>query len=379
MSVGDRGIMRNSKQTIRELLEGTGVELNGALPSDIQVQDDRFYDRVLSDGATGLGEAYMDGWWECESMDVMIEKILRADLESKVSPAKLIIPVVYSKLVNRQRRARAFDIGRRHYDIGNDLYRRMLDKRMTYTCGYWACAADLDEAQEHKLDLTCRKLFLEPGMKVLDIGCGWGSFAGFAAERYGVEVVGITVSREQVELGRELHADKTVDLRLQDYRRADGVYDRVVSLGMFEHVGAKNYRTFMDVVRRCLAEDGLFLLHTIGTNTPKTAVDPWTDKYIFPGGMLPTAARISAALEGRFVIEDWHNFGPDYDPTLMAWMANVDRHKHELAELGYDERFYRMWRYFLLSSAGAFRARRNHLWQIVLSKPGDTGGYRSVR
>jgi len=371
--------MKTSTQTIQELLKGTGVELNGALSSDIQVQDDRFYDRAPSDGAIGLGEAYMDGWWECESMDVMIEKILRADLESKVSPAKLIFPVVYSKLVNRQRRARAFDIGKRHYDIGNDLYRRMLDKRMTYTCGYWAHAADLNEAQEHKLDLTCRKLLLEPGMKVLDIGCGWGSFAGFAAERYGVEVVGITVSREQVELGRELHADKTVDLRLQDYRQADGVYDRVVSLGMFEHVGAKNYKTFMDVVRRCLADNGLFLLHTIGTNTPKTAVDPWTDKYIFPGGMLPTAARISAALEGRFVIEDWHNFGPDYDPTLMAWMANVDRHKCELAELGYDERFYRMWRYFLLSSAGAFRARRNHLWQIVLSRPGNTGGYRSVR
>lgn len=371
--------MKSAERTIRGLLSGTGVELNGDRPSDVRVLDNRFYDRVLSDGSVGFGEAYMDGWWECEALDVMIDRLLRADLESRVSPAKLILPVLYAKLVNRQRRARAFDVGTRHYDLGNELYRRMLDKRMTYTCGYWERAGDLDQAQEHKLDLSCRKMGLEPGMRVLDIGCGWGSFAGFAAERYGVGVVGVTVSREQVELGREMHRGLPVELRLQDYREIDGTYDRVVSLGMFEHVGVKNYRKFMDVVLRCLKDDGLFLLHTIGTDTPKTAVDPWTDKHIFPGGMLPTATRIAAAAEGRLVIEDWHNFGRDYDPTLMAWMANVDRHRQELQDLGYDERFYRMWRFFLLSSAGGFRARRNHLWQIVMSKPVYSGNYRSVR
>jgi cyclopropane-fatty-acyl-phospholipid synthase len=371
--------MKSAERTIRGLLAGAGVDLNGDRPSDVQVFDDRFYDRVLSDGAVGFGEAYMDGWWECEALDVMIDRLLRADLESRVSPVKLIGPVLYAKLVNRQRRARAFDIGTRHYDLGNELYRRMLDKRMTYTCGYWEHAGDLDQAQEHKLDLSCRKMGLAPGMRVLDIGCGWGSFAGFAAERYGVEVVGVTVSREQLELGREMTRRLPVELRLQDYREVDGTYDRIVSLGMFEHVGVKNYKTFMDVVLRCLKDDGLFLLHTIGTNTPKTAVDPWTDKHIFPGGMLPTAARITAAAEGRLAIEDWHNFGRDYDPTLIAWMANVDRHRQALQDLGYDEQFYRMWRFFLLSSAGVFRARRNHLWQIVMSKPDYSGNYRSVR
>ncbi|HSH41250.1 MAG TPA: cyclopropane fatty acyl phospholipid synthase [Arenicellales bacterium] len=371
--------MNRAERTVRGLLDGTGVELNGDRPSDLRVIDDRFYERVLSDGSIGFGEAYMDGWWECEALDVMIDRLLRADLESRVSPAKLILPVLYAKLVNRQRRSRAFDVATRHYDLGNELYRRMLDRRMTYTCGYWEHAEDLDQAQEHKLDLTCRKMELAPGMRVLDIGCGWGSFAGFAAERYGVEVVGVTVSKEQVELGREMTSGLPVDLRLQDYREVEGTYDRIVSLGMFEHVGLKNYEIFMQVVLRCLKDDGLFLLHTIGTNTSATAVDPWTDKHIFPGGMLPTAARISAAVEGRLVIEDWHNFGLDYDPTLMAWMANVDRHRHELQDLGYDERFYRMWRFFLLSSAGGFRARRNHLWQIVLSKPGYSGRYRSVR
>jgi len=371
--------MTNAKRTVEGLLAEAEVELNGGRPFDIQVNDERLYDRILSDGSIGLGEAYMDGWWDCERLDVMLDRLLRADLESRVSPARLIMPVLRSKLVNRQRRKRAFDIGRRHYDLGNELYRRMLDRRLTYTCGYWEQARDLEQAQEHKLELTCRKLHLEAGMRVLDIGCGWGSFAGFAAQRYGVEVVGVTVSREQVELGRRLCEGLPVDLRLQDYRDVEGVYDRVVSLGMFEHVGAGNYKTFMDVVRRSLAHDGVFLLHTIGTNTAKTAVDPWTDKYIFPGGMLPTASQISAAVEGRLVIEDWHNFGLDYDPTLMAWMANVDAHKQSLAAAGYDERFYRMWRFFLLSSAGGFRARRNHLWQIVLTHPGVTRAYRSVR
>jgi len=371
--------MKKAKETIEQLLAGTDVELNGSRPPDIRVHDDRFYERVLSDGSIGLGEAYMDGWWDCEALDVMIDRVLRANLESRVSPIRLIVPVLYAKVVNRQRRGRAFDIGKRHYDLGNELYRRMLDRRMTYTCGYWEHARSLDEAQEHKLDLVCRKMELKPGMRVLDIGCGWGSFAGYAAEKYGVEVVGVTVSREQVELGRELYGHLPVELRLQDYREVDGAYDRVVSLGMFEHVGARNYKRFMDEAARRLEADGLFLLHTIGTDTPKTAVDPWTDKYIFPGGMLPTATRITAAAQGRFVIEDWHNFGPDYDPTLIAWMANVDRCREELAELGYGERFYRMWRFFLLSSAGGFRARRNHLWQIVLAGPGSRRVYRSIR
>jgi cyclopropane-fatty-acyl-phospholipid synthase len=148
---------------------------------------------------------------------------------------------------------------------------------------------------------------------------------------------------------------------------------------MFEHVGPKNYRQYMQVVESCLVDDGLFLLHTIGTNTTKTAVDPWTNKYIFPGGVLPVAEQIAAAAGGVFIMEDWHNFGTHYDPTLMAWMANVDAHRDELRGLGYDERFYRMWRYFLLSSAGSARARRNQLWQIVYSKRGLDGGYESVR
>ncbi len=371
--------MKNAAQTIQDLLTSAEIEINGSRAFDVQVHRPEFYDRVLGDGVIGFGESYMSGWWDCAALDELIHRLLRADLEHAISPVKLLLPFVLSKLINRQRRSRAFKIGEQHYDLGNDLFRSMLDKRMTYTCGYWQDATDLDAAQEAKLDLVCRKIGLKPGMKILDIGCGWGSFVRFAAEKYQVEAVGITVAEEQIELGRRLCAGLPVELLLQDYRDVTGRFDRIVSLGMFEHVGVKNYRNYMNRIRRCLADDGLFLLHTIGTNTPKTSVDPWSDKYIFPGGMLPTQKWIAAATEGKLVMEDWHNFGVDYDPTLMAWMVNVDNHRQELARAGYGEDFYRMWRFFLLSSAGSFRARRNHLWQIVYSKDGVDGGYDSVR
>ena len=371
--------MPSAEATVRGLVSHLDIGFDGAAAHHIKVNDRSFFDRLLGGGALAFGETYMDGLWDCEALDELICKLLRADLEHRISPLKLLLPVLQAKIVNRQARRRAFDIGRHHYDIGNDLYTRMLDPRMTYSCGYWQAASDLADAQEAKLDLCCRKLGLEPGMRVLDIGCGWGSFASFAAERYGVEVVGYTVSTAQVELGRERCRDLAVELRLQDYREIEGRFDRIVSIGMFEHVGPKNYRSFMTVAERCLADDGLLLLHCIGTNTRRTAVDPWTDKYIFPGGVLPVAEQIAKAASGLFVMEDWHNFGTHYDPTLMAWMANIDRHRDALRDLGYDDRFYRMWRYFLLSSAGSARARRNQLWQIVYSKKGLAGGYVSVR
>jgi len=371
--------LNKAEITIRDLLELAHIAINGNQSYDLQVNDPGFYQRLLAGGALGLGETYMQGLWDCEALDVLIYKLLRADLEHSISPLKLLWPVLWSKLVNLQGKRRAFNIGEHHYDIGNDLYQWMLDPRLTYTCGYWKDATALNDAQEAKLDLVCRKIGLQTGMRVLDIGCGWGSFAGFAAERYGVEVVGVTVSKEQIALGQARYRDLNVDLRFQDYRDVQESFDRVVSLGMFEHVGPKNYRTYMQVVNNCLLDDGLFLLHTIGTNTTKTDVDPWTDKYIFPGGVLPVAQQINKASTGLFIMEDWHNFGADYDPTLMAWMANIDSHRDELREKGYDERFYRMWRYFLLSSAGSARARRNQLWQIVYSKHGLDGGYNPVR
>jgi len=367
---------------IRRKAEGllglAGVAIDGDRPWDIRVHDERLFARVMAEGALGLGESYMDGWWDAQRVDEFITHVLRADLDTKVQPWQEALGAVWARIVNLQRRGRAFEIGRRHYDIGNDLFSRMLDRRMIYSCGYWKDAATLDEAQEAKLDLVCRKLGLKAGMRVLDIGCGWGGTAMFAAERYGVSVVGITVSAEQVKLAQDACRGVDVEIRLQDYRDLDGRFDRVLSIGMFEHVGQKNYATFMAIVRRHLADDGLFLLHTIGSNRSVTSVDPWLERYIFPNSMLPSARQIAAAAEGRFVIEDWHSFGPDYDTTLMHWHRNVEAHWSELKDR-YDERFHRMWTYFLLSVAGGFRARKNQLWQLVLSPHGVPGGYRAPR
>jgi cyclopropane-fatty-acyl-phospholipid synthase len=364
-----------ARQTVQEILAESDVEIDGSQPWDLRVHHPDFYQRVLAGGSLALGESYMDGWWDCPALDQFFDRILAARLEKKIrtSPA-MRRAVLKAKITNLQRGSKAYIIGKRHYDIGNRLFRMMLDKRMNYSCAYWQPAATLDDAQEAKLELICRKLGLEPGMQVLDIGCGWGGFAKYAAETFGVGVMGLTVSRQQVEFASDYCQGFDVRIELKDYRQAQGQFDRIVSIGMFEHVGLKNYATFMRVAHRCLRPDGLFLLHTIGGNASTHAVDPWFNKYIFPNSMLPSAKQITTAAEGRFVLEDWHSLGPHYDRTLMAWHDNFTRNWDTIKD-DYDQRFYRMWTYYLLVSAGAFRCRSNQLWQIVFSKNGLKGGH----
>lgn len=364
------------KNKIMEMLSHAGVVVNGERPWDLAVRNDRFYTRILSSGSLGLGESYMDGWWECKSIDQFIYKILQQEIERRIKTFLELPMAIKARICNQQKISRAFQVGQRHYDIGNDLYQAMLDKRMIYSCAYWEKASNLDEAQENKLELVCRKLDLQPGMKVLDIGCGWGGAARYMANRYKVAVTGITVSKEQAKLATELCRGVPVDIRLLDYRNLTNGFDRIFSLGMFEHVGYKNYPVFMQVARRCLRKDGLFLLHTIGSNVTKVNTDPWLERYIFPNSMLPSVKQIGEAISGIFIVEDWHNFGADYDNTLMHWFQNFDREWDGLKEK-YGERFYRMWKYYLLSCAGSFRARKNQVWQIVLAPEGVPGGYRA--
>ncbi|NTW29822.1 MAG: cyclopropane fatty acyl phospholipid synthase [Candidatus Moranbacteria bacterium] len=368
-----------SKEIVEELLKKAGVVINGTNPWDIQVKDDRLYGRILTQGSLGLGEAYMDGWWDVERLDQFIDRVISAGLANEIrKDLGTILKIATAVLTNRQSKRRSFIVGQEHYDLGNDLYENMLDKRLVYTCAYWKDVTTLDEAQEQKLDLVCKKLKLAPGMRVLDIGCGWGSFAKYAAETYGVSVVGITVSKEQVELAQENCNGLPVEIRLQDYRDLNEKFDCIVSLGMFEHVGYRNYREYFRVASRCLDDNGLFLLHTIGDNQSSVHGEPWTEKYIFPNGMLPSISQIGRAIESQFVMEDMHNFGAYYDKTLMAWYENFERHWGKL-EKKYGERFFRMWKYYLLSFAGSFRSRNIQLWQIVLSKKGIPGGYESIR
>ena len=368
--------MADFKKTVTDLLESVDIQVNGSRPFDIQVHNELFYSRVLSGKSLGLGESYMDGWWDCESLDQFCYQMLRGriDKQVKVKNPAFLAHVLKAYFLNAQSKKRAYIVGEEHYDTGNDLFSLMLDQRMNYSCGYWENADNLDQAQINKLDLVCRKLHLKPGMKVLEIGCGWGGFAKYAAENYGVSVHGVTVSKEQMDYAERSCIGLETKFEMKDYRELNTKYDAIISIGMFEHVGYKNYRNYMEVAQRCLEGEGLFLLHTIGRNTPSRSTDPWTNKYIFPNGMIPSPAQISKSLQGLFVVEDWHNFGQYYDPTLMAWNENFQKNYESLKDK-YDQRFKRMWQYYLLMCAGTFRARRNQLWQLVLSKKGLMGGY----
>ena len=368
------------EKTAKEILSLAGIEINGNNPWDIQVYNKDFYRRALSEAELGIGESYMDGWWDCEKIDELIYRVVKSRLDEKVKRKfSIIFDLFLAKIFNMQPKRKAFVIGERHYDLGNELFQNMLDRRMNYSCAYWKNATTLDQAQENKLELICKKLYLRSGMKVLDIGCGWGAFGKYAAEKYNVSTVGITVSKEQFKLGKELCNGLPVKIKFQDYRELKEKFDRIVSVGMIEHVGYKNYRTYFKVAYRCLTNEGLFLLHTIGESKSVKAADAWTEKYIFPGGMLPSIKQLAKATEGLFIIEDLHSFGADYDKTLMAWYENFKTNWNKIKDK-YSERFYRMWKYFSLSSAGAFRARnKNQLWQIVLSKNGIDGGYRALR
>lgn len=369
---------KTAKQFIELQLAKAGVAINGSQPWDIQVHNEGLYGRILSQGTLGLGEAYMDGWWDSASVDQFIFRVGTANIQSNFKPdIALVASAVRGKLLNMQR-LKIREVAEKHYDIGNDLYSAMLDPRMIYSCGYWKHAATLDQAQEAKLDLICRKIGLKPGMRILDIGSGWGGFLQFAAERYGVNGVGVTISKEQSALANERTKGLPVETLLMDYQALDGKFDRIVSIGMFEHVGYKNYAAYFAKARSLLFDDGLMLLHSIGGNFSSTHGDPWSEKYIFPNGMLPSIGQIGIAIEKHFVMEDWHNFGADYDKTLLAWLENFDAAWPSFAAR-YDEHFNRMWRYYLLSFAGLFRARMIGLWQVVLSPHGVAGGYDSVR
>jgi cyclopropane-fatty-acyl-phospholipid synthase len=367
-----------SRETVQALLDHADVRINGDRPWDVRVHDARAFDRLLSQGSVGAGETYMDGWWDCDALDVLFERVIRADLESKLGWSWTHLwHILRARLVNLQTLRTAPGNIEAHYDLGNDLFEASLDARMLYSCGYWRDARTLQDAQEAKLDLICRKLDLQPGMRLLDLGCGWGGFLEYAASQYGVEGTGVTLSEEQAAWARAHCADWPVEIRVQDYRRVRGTFDRVVGIEILEHVGQKNYTTFMQRVEQRLAPNGLALLQTSGRRKGPSS-DPWVVRYIFPGGSLPTAAELTQAIGSRLVIEDWHNVGADYDPTLMAWARNFEAAWPTLSGR-YDERFRRMWRYYLLQCAGSWRARHNSVWQIVLSPKGVPGGYRSVR
>jgi cyclopropane-fatty-acyl-phospholipid synthase len=368
------GSSNKYRTEIEKMFSKADIRIGGDRPFDIRVHNDDFYGRVIRDGQLGIGEAYVDGWWDCDAVDAMTSRFIQANLHKQVDATlKLLYYFIETKLSGIGKKSKAFEVGEHHYDLGNNLFEVMLDKRMVYSCAYWEDATTLEQAQANKLDLVCRKIGLKPGMRVLEIGCGWGGWAKFAAENYGVQVVGLTVSKEQWQYAREHSDGLPIEFRLQDYREVDEKFDRVVSIAMFEAVGHNYFRAFMKVVDRCLKPEGLFLLHSIVSNEPVgPAESPWLNKYIFPNGELPSLGQVMKSVEGLFIVEALHHFGTDYDRTLKVWYDNFVDGWPKL-EAAYGPRFFRMWTFYLMMARGIFQSRLAHLWHFVFSKNGIPG------
>lgn len=373
------------KHPIEKLLNKMGITLNGQQPYDIQVHDRRMLNDILFHQSMGAGESYMNGLWDCEHLDQLFFKIFQAGNERRfASNWTTLFLKIKNTLFNQQSRKHADEVSKTHYDIDNRLYELMLGKSMAYTCGYWKDAASLDKAQFAKYDLICKKLDLQKEDKVLELGCGWGGLAKFMAENYHCEVHGFDIGNKTSQFAKEFCKGLPVTIYQCDYRETKTYnpkkikFDKLVSVGVLEHVGYKNYGTFLKIAKSMIKNDGLFLLHSIGRDTSTNICDPWIDKYIFPNGMLPSIAQVASAAEYKFKVEDLHNFGAYYDKTLMAWHKNLNDNWPALKE-NHSETFKRMMNYYLLSCAGAFRARSIHLWQFILTPKGILNGYQSIR
>ncbi len=362
----------------QSILAKAGVPINSVEPWSIQVYNEKLWDRLMSQHQLGLGEAYIEGWWDCQAIDQLVARLLDIDVLSLLRPSPVVLYATFkSVVINRQTKSRAENNAKHHYNIGNDLYSRMLDKEMAYSCAYWKNTENLNQAQINKFDLICKKLKLEPGMTVLDIGSGWGGFLRHAVKNYHVIGYGVTPADNQIDEARARSSGFNITYTQQDYREVFGQYDRVVSVGMMEHVGPKNLKEFFLKCNELLKQDGIILHHTITSTHSKLSTDPYFDRYIFPGGVIPSPGQICSASEKLFATEDIHNIGLHYDPTLMSWFKNINERWHEIPQ--YTEKFQRMWNYYLMASAAAFRTRNLHLMQIVFRKNGVQSEYIPVR
>lgn len=370
------------------LLQGTGIEIDGGRPWDIKVNRERFYRRALR-GSLGIGESYMDGDWDCQALDQLFRRVLSAGRwHSPLLRAARALKVLQARVSNLQTRMRSLAVAEQHYDLDQRMYGLFLGPWNQYTCCFFDGSDDLERAERTKLEMLCDKLELRSRHRVLDIGCGWGGFAKYAALTRGCEVTGISLSAEQVDYARDDTRGLPVEILQMDYRDlpASGLapFDRITIVGMIEHVGYKNYRTLMQVVHRMLKHDGLLLLHTIGNCEETVVADPWIERYIFRNSMIPSMGQLVRAVEGLFVVEDWENYGRDYVRTLRAWYENFNRNWPQIRALDglrrFDERFRRMWNYYLQSSEAAFATEQLHLWQLVMSRRGSGRGvYDRVR
>lgn len=363
-----------AKYIITQILNDAKIKLG----KDLVVYSDDVYLEWLCNGQLGIGETYMAGKWEAtgSTLDEIFTKLMGLPWEKKRKLFKswnTKFATIAARLTNYQSKARAGMIGAHHYDLGNDFFELWLDSCMQYSCAYWKNAETLEEAQLNKLRMIAQKLKLEPGMKVLEIGFGWGGLACFLAKNYSVHVTGITVSEQQLHGAKKkaesLGLESVTDFHYADYREMKGEYDRVVSIAMMEAVGYKNLKDYYSTISRCLKPGGIALVHTIANNRSfKTSSNaPWIIKYIFPNGFLPSMSQMAKFSEGNLVIEDVQNIGPDYDRTLLEWNQRFQQAVSN-GEIFKSKVFVRMWEFYLLYCAAGFRTRSNQVYQVAYTK-----------
>jgi cyclopropane-fatty-acyl-phospholipid synthase len=369
-----------AEKLVTDIFNQGGISLNGPNPWDIQIRDSRFFNRVLTGGSLGFGESYMDGDWDVAQLDALIRRILRIKATRKpIVTLNRTWHDLKSRLMNLQSRSGSMAIIDAHYDLDHRLYQHFLGPYNQYTCCFFNQATSLEAAEIEKLEMICNKLDLREGDKVLDIGCGWGGFSRYAAETRGCQVTGISISKEQIAYAKEFTAGLPVEIINTDYRDLPKLYDsrhfdKVVIIGMIEHVGYKNYQRLFEIVHELLNDNGLLLLHTIGNTRKTTVADPWIEKYIFRNSMLPSMSQLTNSTEDLFVIQDWENYGHYYAPTLAAWQSNFEKNWDKIRAIEtrnqFDERFRRMFNYYFLSCQAGFETEHILLWHMVMSKQG---------
>lgn len=359
---------------LEPLLARAGVKVDGKEPWDIQVADQRFFRTVLTQGSLGLGEAYLRGWWTCNDLEELSYRLIRSGLykTSLLLPQPVLANLLHAT-INQQSKEKSLRVAVQHYSLGNDVFLDFLGRHHLYSCGYFKDTDDLDVAQRQKLEKVCRLLDLRPGDRVLDVGGGWGEFARYAATQHGCEVTSINIADEQIKFAREYCKDASVEIRRCDYRDVTGRFDKIVVMAMLTHVGYKNYRGFMEVMDRCLEPGGLMLVESVGGHKSRKDCEPWINRYIFPGGVVPSLEQFDRAVAGLFARKALDEFGSSYVHTLRAWHRNFVQawpaHRSR-----YDDRMRLMFEYFFLTVAGAFRAGYLLHWHLLFQKGEQVAG-----
>ena len=364
---------------------GAASDVNGTLV----VRDDRFFARAVATGDIGIGEAYMDGDWDSPDLVALIRLMLRNLRIVEDGGGMVRLATRTAGAIARRLRDNSLTGSRehiqRHYDLGNDFFRLFLDTNLVYSCGFFESPDDsLERAQERKFDRICRKLALEPGDRVLEIGSGWGGFAVWMATRHGCHVTTTTISQAQHRHAREWasrlgDAGSRIDVVLKDYRELTGRFDKIVSIEMFEAVGLKHYDDYFGAANRLLEPDGTMLLQTITLDEQwfreYQRRPDWIEKYIFPGGQLASVAEIIRSLSRATTMSLYHaeNIGTHYARTLHLWRERFHRHLDRVRAQGFDDRFIRMWDLYLAYCEAAFLERHAGDFQLLLTKNYNAG------